>query len=1401
MRRPNFAEAALFNIRAEGELLPPDVLLRILSRDAEISGLSDADYNLSGGERLSDALNRSWQKMLSVWQRFSALRETLSEEDTGTRITREYLLLPLFAELGYGRLLAARPEDRSVKMEDGRETVYPVSHFWQHSPIHLVGCHVELDKKTRGVAGAAKSSPHSLVQEFLNRSDAHLWGFVSNGLLLRILRDNVSFSRQTFIEFDLQGIFNGECFSDFALLWMLCHQSRVESDTAEACRLEQWMREARNAAIVALDSLRDAVSGAIVCLGQGFLESGNQDLRQKLAEGSLKPQHYFHQLLRLAYRLIFLFVVEDRHLLHAPHTPQPARDRYARWYSSFRLRRLAALRPGSRHSDLFEGIKLIMRSLGSGNGCPELGLSPMGSFLWSDDALPDLMGCRLSNAALLGAVRELAFTTANGRRRPVDFRHLGTRELGSIYESLLELHPEIESTGFCLKKSSGNERKSTGSYYTPTQLIESLLDSALEPVIRQALKSPEPETALLELNICDPACGSGHFLIAAAHRLAKRLAALRTGDDEPAPDAVRHALRDVVGRCLYGVDINPMSVELCKVSLWLEAVEPGKPLSFLDHHIQCADSLLGATRRCIEKGLPDEAFKALSGDDSKACTALKKRNRQQRGDLLEEEWRRDMAAIAALAAPPDFDAMPSDTPADMERCEKIWQNWIASEDWQRKKFLFDLWCAAFVLRRFFPEKEGYPGVFEEEPFGVTLTTIRNFVRNKSPLAKELVQAVQKTAEEYRFFHVAVAFPEVEAKGGFDVILGNPPWERIKLQEKEWFAVSRPDIANAANAAARKRCIAKLEWEDPVLFASWQAALRRSEGQSHFLRNSGRYPLCGRGDVNLYAVFAEHMRQSLNETGRMGCIVPSGIATDDTTKFFFQDMVTTRSLISLYDFENRKKIFDIDSRIKFCLLTTGSGAQPLTDRADFVFFAHSTDELNDPARRFSLSAPDIALLNPNTRTCPIFRTRKDAELTRAVYRRVPVLIREADEGRPEENPWGIRFRRLFDMSNDSHLFRTREQLENEGRLLQGNVFVRSGERYLPLYEAKMVHHFNHRWATYDGTQVRDTTLAERRNTGFSVLPRYWVPEEKVWACLEDSDADLLSSILQAVDTKDITTLEDILQNLHSQYSPQEIMEELQKTKYDREERVRELLYIDQKPQWLMGWRDITNATNERTVIFSLIPVTAVGHTCPLIFSKCIPAQSSGLMINLTMLILDFIARQKVGGTHLTYGYLTQLPLFSPKIFVQDTPWHPQIPLSDWLRPRILELTYTAEDMRPFAEDMGYDGEPFVWDEERRFHIRAELDAAFFHLYLPANPDGTWKKAEETEAEYQALCNAFATPRHAVEHIMETFPITKRNDEARHGIYRTKEAILQNYDAMLVAVQSGNSFCSQVVMEVL
>lgn len=1336
-----FQASILPNVQTYGQLLPIDALQRILDRDKSMPGMTDADYHLVG-ERQNEAINRAWQKMLSVWRNFTEVQKNLAEGEAGNAQTRENFLLPLFQELGYGRLSAAKAEERQITLPDGTSASYPISHFRDESPIHLVGCNVSLDKKAAGVAGAARQSPHSLVQEFLNRSDKHLWGFVANGLILRILRDNASLSRQAYVEFNLQGIFEGESFSEFALLWLCAHHSRVHTDNQppESCWLEVWSKEAHNASVAALETLRDNVTGAIQILGQGFI-AANPELRQKLANGSLDRQEYFRQLLRLAYRLIFLFVVEERNLLHGPGISTQTREAYYRFWSLSRVRDLAAQMRGTKHHDLWEGIKVVMQALGGPEGCPPLGLAPMGGFLWSKAALPDIADLRLANADLLDAIRKLAFTTLGWERRPVDWRHLGAQELGSIYESLLELHPEISDNSFKLQSAQGNDRKTTGSYYTPTALIESLLETALDPVVDQALKAENPEVALLNLKICDPACGSGHFLLAAANRIARRLACLRTGDSEPSVDAARQALRDVVARCIYGMDINPMSVELCKVGLWLETHEPGKPLSFLDHHIICANSLMGTTSATIKQGIPATAYVVLGGDDQDAVKELKKKNKDQRKHL--DQWQFEKFEAAAQAVidtvkPLLLEDMPADTLEEMARREQAWRDWQKSPEWQNKKFLYDMWTAAFVLPSYFPETgrvlpDGTHVLDKDRPFGITWNTLVTFV-NGGKLIDGLAEAVNQAAREYQFFHYEVMFPEVAAKGGFDAILGNPPWERIKLQEKEWFAANNyPDIAEAPNAAARRKKIAALEKSDPLIFEKWQSALRQAEAFSHYLRNSGVYPLCGLGDINLYTVFAEWMRSNLNPAGRLGCIVPSGIATDDTTKFFFQDMVKTESLVSLYDFENKGIFPGVHSSYKFSLLTCGSGAMPLAPNAYFVFFAHATEDVRSPEKRFTLSPAEICLLNPNTRTCPIFRSQKDAELTKAVYRRVPVLIREAQGNQPEENPWGIRFNRMFDMSNDSHLFRTKEQLEADGWELFGNVFEKDGERFLPLYEAKMTQIYNHRAADI----IKSNTAVSRQAQPKEILsnelkypervaqPIFWVTENECHSRISDWD----------------------------------------------------------KP-WLLGFSSVTSPTNARTINPTIIPFAGVGNSFPILLGRTLTENYPLLCANMSSFMFDYIVRQKIGGINLNFYLINQFPLLPPAEYLRNTPWQPALDLVEWLKPRILELTYTSEDMRPFAQDMGYNGDPFPWDEERRAQLRAELDAAFFHLYLPSNPDGTWQKSgNETDAEYKRLVATFPTPRHAVEYIMESFPITKKKDMEKYKDFKTKMMILCEYDKLM------------------
>lgn len=1347
------------SIRSEGGLLPPDLLRRILDPHSDRPGTRPEDYGLPQGERLKEVITQSWNRVRKHWAEFRAAVVALPDGEAGTGLTNDKWSLPLLRELGFGLLpTSAGPEI------GGRS--YAISRFFGPVPVHLVGCGLSLDCRAAGQRGAAAANPHGLVQEFLNRSTGHLWAIVSNGLRFRVLRDNQALSRQSFLEFDLEAMLTGEVYSDFVLLWLMAHATRFaprDGGGPETCWLELWTKEAEEQGTRALGDLRGGVERALQILGEGFTSHPkNASLRDALRTGQMPLADFHGQLLRVVYRLIFLFVAEDRTLdgqplLHprdASDASRTGRERFAAHYGTSRLREMAAKIKGSRHGDLWHQFQLLVGALSGDTAFAaareHLALPALGSFLWSPVSTATLNDAELPNHDLLEALRHLAFTRQGKVLRPVDYRNLGAEELGGVYESLLALTPQISADGarFNFAEFAGNERKTSGSYYTPDSLVQCLLDSALNPVVEEAIKGKagaEAEQAILALKVCDPAVGSGHFLVGAAHRLARHLArvrALAQGESEPSPLLYQRALRDVIGRCLYGVDVNPMAAELCRVSLWLEALEPGKPLSFLDHHVRVGNSLLGATPSLIAAGLPDDAFTAIEGDDKTFCSGLKRRNKKERGgqrDMLHQMVAEPAAEYGSLAARTrGIDEVPDDTLAAIQRKAEQYLRLVVSPEYRHAQQIADAWCAAFVWLK----RADAPA----DP--LTTDMLRRVEADADALTRNQRDEAERLTGQYQFFHWHLAFPEVFAKGGFDCVLGNPPWERVKLQEKEWFAERSPETANAPSAAARKRLIEGLKASDPTLYQRFLDDSRKAEGESHLMRSSGRYPLCGRGDINVYTVFAEGMRTLLNDRGRVGCVLPTGIATDDTTKFFFQDVVEKKSLASLFDFENKLLLFaSVAPVMKFCLFTGGRGLRPTAETAEFVFFAHAVEDLRDPERRFTLSAEDIALLNPNTHTCPIFRSRRDAELTKAIYRRVPVLIREAQAGQPEENPWGVSFNRMFDMSNDSHLFRTREQLEVDGWRLDGNVFSKDGAECQPLYEAKLFHQFNHRPSTFAGITETDrfkmkaptnaSSSDQLADPCYAALPRFWVSRRDVEAAC-----------------RTFATV-----------------------------------------RWFVVFRGMTNVmTNSRNAVFSVLPRIAVGNSAPV----CIFADSQrafSFLPAVNSFAFDYSTRQKLAGGNMNFFIVNQLPVLPSEDYEAPCRWSANsLALRDWLLPRVLELTYTAWDLEPFAQDCGWSRPPFRWDDERRFLLRCELDAAFFHLYLPAETNGGWRPVErETGEDLARLKTRFPTPRDAVAHIMDTFPIVRRKDEAKfNGAYRTKRVILEIYDALAESTRTGQPY---------
>jgi hypothetical protein len=1302
-RRSSVGEAQLaFDaISIEGGLLGAEWLGKVAQLEA--TAQTTADYRVPKGLHIRDEIARSWRIAQACFQEMDAGRVSGGDARVLAERFVEALLRDAFS---FTSLVPAEP--RTIG-----ERVYPVCCFalGDRVPVIVAPMGAGLDApRTELGDGRRRRSAFGLLQEVLNAHGAALWGLASDGLLLRIARDNASLTRPAWIQADLARIFTEGLYPDFAALWLIVHESRFGrvEDTAGTSPLEAWREAGRKEGTQAREKLSKGFVQALEILGQGFLDhSMNTKLWSAFRAGQLTKDRYYEQLLRLVYRLIFLLTVEERGLLHSKSASDGVSQLYAEGYALHRLRDKAIRRSAhDRQGDLWEGVKIVFRGLAGGES--RLGLPALAG-LFAPEQCPDLDAARIENRALLGALFHLAWLREPSGLVRVNWRDMGPDELGYVYEGLLELVPQITKDGRSFSfagadESRGHARKTTGSYYTPDELVQVLLRSALDPVVKRTVDAhpDRPVDALLDLAIVDPACGSGHFLLAAARRLADHVARIRAAGT-PTPEDYQRALRNVVRRCIYGVDMNPLAVELCKVSLWMESIDPGLPLTFLESHIRCGNALIGTNRALMDDEVPDAAWVALEGDDKKFASALKKRNKNEVAGYRALPFGEPREVVGLGEAMQSVESAPDTDSLALAEKERLWQAFLKSQAYGHEKLVADVWCAAFL----WPKDKPGP-VVEAAPTTASWLALRD---KAAPPSAVLVETTRRIAEEYGLFHWELAFPHVCARGGFDVVLGNPPWERVKLQEQEFFAKREPSIANAQNAVERKKLIAALPSTNPDLWQEWSVATRVAQGQSHFVRESGRYPLCGKGDVNTYALFAEHNSRVLAPHGRAGFIVPSGIVTDDTTKEYFQALLERGTLASVYHFENEDLVFKgLHHAYRFVLLTIGESRE-----ADLVFYARRAVDVEEEERHFALAPEDFVKLNPNTRTCPTFRSRRDADINLAIYRRAGVLWREGD---PDGNPWGLRFMAMFHMANDSGLFRRRAELTAAGWTLKGNRFAKSGQEMLPLYEAKMIHNFDHRFGTYEGqteAQANQGKLPELDDHAHAdpqrrTLPRYWVTQANV------------ESRLDGV--------------------------------WDR--------------AWLLGWRDVTGTEKIRTVIACMFPRAGVGHKMPLAFPSADAAKIAALYANLCSFALDYAARQKVGGLSLTYFLLKQLPVLAPAEYSERCPWDRTCSLRDWFLPRVLELTYTDWDLKPFAEDCGDDGPPHIWDADRRLQLRCEVDAAFFHLYEISVRD--------------------------VAYIMDTFPVVARTEEREHGEYRTKRTILNIHEALAAAARSGPAYVS-------
>ncbi|GAA0534346.1 restriction endonuclease [Pigmentiphaga sp. NML030171] len=1327
MKRIRKTQAALNlpTVKLEGGLFLPDQLEK--AAQGRANAQLEADYGTPKGVKLKDEYSRAFQIACAQWQHFAAQMERADVD--ATQLTTAFIHELLRDAFGYATLQTALAQPVG-------ELRYPVSLMAGTLPVLVAPHSLGLDEADARFAvqggGNRKKAPFQAMQELLNASEALQWGIVSNGKQLRLLRDAASLTRPSFLEVDLADLLGGQRYAEFANVWRLLHASRASrlGQGATVCIWEQWRNDGQQEGTRVRDGLRNGVEQALLTLGQGFLQHpANQALRTALNDGTLPKAKYFEQLLRLIYRLIFVFTVEERGVLHPQDDSAEAlaaRRAYAEGYALARLRELCLKRRArTRHDDQWQAIRIVFRGLAQGE--PRLALPALGG-LFAPEQCPDLDVASVDNAHLLAALQDLRWAKPAGAQSlvPVDYRNMGPEELGSVYESLLELVPAIDlparTFGFVGRteegSTAGNARKLTGSYYTPDSLVQELIKSALDPVIEQRLaeQSANPTEALLAIRVIDPACGSGHFLLAAARRLAEKLAQLRSleGGQEGAiqPQDYRHALREVVARCIYGVDRNPMAIELARMALWLEGYEEGRPLGFLDHHLQVGDALLGLTDlNVLEKGIPKDAFKPLSGDDKDVCKELAKANaaglKQIAKDLQGKQMLLGVDNRSGLEALHAIETLPADTPEQVAAKEQAWRHFLEDSAHSPLAHAADALVGAYLL----PKTED---TADAVPTSITLHALLTAPERAQTEHAAPIATARTACEQARAFHWPLAFPQVFAQGGFDCVLGNPPWEHVELKEEEFFATRNPLVAEAKNKSERTQ---RIQWlsegmlarhlypeqvhetrEDEAekrLYQEFITARRTFEAASTFAHadkeDGGRYPLTGVGRVNTYALFAETILQIHADSGRAGFIVPTGIATDDSTKAYFGHITQNRRLVSLYDIENREAVFpSVHRSYKFCLLTLGAA-----ERAEFVCFATQVSQLADPRRRFTLTPDEFRLINPNTLTCPVFRSERDAELTKKLYRAAPVLI---DENRPDGNPWGIRFLQgTHNMSSDSHLFKDEPAAD-----------------HLPLYEAKLIHQFDHRWATYtaDGNS-RDVTQAEKADPDFTVTPRYWV-------------------------------------------SRAEVEERL--CKRDRDGRV----IWQWERDWLMGWRRNARATDERTTIATVMPLSAQGDSVFLwLVNEAISVEhSAALLGSLGSLAFDFVARQKVGGVNFSFYYFKQLPVLAPTGYTEAD--------LAFIVPRVLELTYTAHDLSGWAQDLGYDGEPFPFDPDRRATLRAELDAYYAKLYGLTRDELRYilDPADIMGEDYPS----------------ETFRVLKNRELKEFGEYRTQRLVLEAWDKL-------------------
>lgn len=1322
-RRRNRRETSF--IATSGGLLTEQLLYKLRNEACSEESVAPQTFAIGDAVPESDTavesdISEAWETLVERWDEISRDNSVFGMEVSDIR---NQWLLKLFDALGFepefqqSNLEASGieanlshlgwPPQHSVQAAGSEfDGVPPVLHMTQPDPDH------RLDDGDHVGTGARQKSPHDELQTYLNASSEVQWSIVTDGLKLRVLRDFYHTYTRGYVEFDLENIFTNRNFNDFRALYRLCHASRFTSEGPDDERPVESLYQVSIATGVKVgEDLQSNVVEALETLGNGFL---TPEIREALEEGGQDvADAYYQDQLRIVYRLLFLLFAEQRGMM------ADRGDLYTDEYSVSALRERAE-RQSVRDSatDLWEGLQVTFELVGEGHNGDRLHVPGYNGGLFDDENLSFVDGATCPNHALLDAVHNLTHVEQEGYQQRISYADLGVDEIGAVYESLLEFTPqyatevpELEerdiSRGEFYLDSRGMERKETGSYYTKPELVDELIDSALKPVVEERVsgaKSAEAkEEALLDIDVCDPACGSGAFLIAANNFLGKRLAEIRTDSAYPDEQELRQARRSVVQHCIYGVDLNPMAVELAKVSLWINSAVENQPLSFLDHRIKQGNSLIGATEELVSSGVPVDAYETSSGRDWHVGNDIRKRVRQENKNIPDSDtevqagldWSSFSSEQEFVDLAKEIEALGEDSIAAVERKAELYDEFEDSESLNRERLAFDVWTAAFYWpldgsASEYPSPNSIEKVRREAP--EELADIDGDLGDMCARAREL-------SETHSFFHWELEFPLVYDEGGFDCIIGNPPWDRVTLEERKFFAVSAPRIADESlTKSERGKLIEDLQETDPELYRRYQQAINEKDSTTKFLKKSGRFDQTSKGILNLYAPFSELFRDQIHPEGRSGVIVPTGIGTDANTQEFFQSIVENQSLVSLYDFRNKQNLFpDVDDRYNFCLLTV-CGEQIKQQEFDLAFGLLNVEQLHSEDRRYSLSPDDIKKINPNTRNCPTFESEEVAETVLSIYNHSRAFMLTQGE---DTNPWAAQIHRMYNMSDDSGLFKKRESLESDGWELENSSFKKEDKTFLPIYEAKFIHQFDHRFSTYEGVDsdgrgkgnARRLTTHEKEDLNKEVLPRYWLDRDDY---LSESGAD-----------------------------------------------------------YHIVFRRITNATNKRTVLSAIIPGVPTVHTLNHI-SGTSPEHAPLLVALFNSYAVDFVARQKVGGTELSQFMIKQLPIPSPSKFTAVK--YNGEPIEERIRELCVKLNCTSYGLSEFASELDIESDPFQFSggSTDREQLRFELEALVLHLYEINSSD--------------------------IERIFDSFEQIRQRDINEHGHYRTRDEIKQRFENM-------------------